>query len=536
MTAQKTATTPHETAAFGGVQFTYELEGCFEAQAKLLAELLDSQISHLPHPVGLILGTVHRNAVAICALAPDELVSETYLVMRILVDSSITAAYLLTGNEAERQNYLSVQPQTAFLNSAGPEEMIRQSRELTQIELIPSHRLKPLRDRIDLLCEKTGANRDSWLMVSASIFPHTAEMLAGTLWAYEFPFSTRAGKDAPLHSRDEFSLLFFMGTEVLYELIVHCSRVLDITPLKDQADLVHRKAIELMQRMHAGIDDPAQGGWDRLERIEHWGRRRLSRQFTEFEDGFRLSYEAGIIAPTLKQKDSSATFKHAALYLRRALNDLRAVWVLLSTGYTSQAATCAGSLFESSLACACLLRAENVRAFETKLSSATGNDFPWGPMEMSKMVCAEGGDVNNADPDYQNAWRSLYARYVWLSQLRHSTFQSVLHDVRGSNLNCGEYVIMALPNCGEADLPVKLGIAVGCLADIQQAIRGFVKALGFRAETGNVMFDDRMRQAHERLAELVQKFSAAKNPITIARTRFLLRHPPVERNHPTAKS
>jgi hypothetical protein len=285
-----------------------------------------------------------------------------------------------------------------------------------------------------------------------------------------------------------------------------------------------------MQRMHSGIDDPVQGGWDRLDRIEHWGRRRISRQLAEFENGFRLSYEAGIIAPALGHDGKPKKFKHAALYLRRALNDLRAVWVLLSTGYTSQAATCAGSLFESSLACSCLLRPEKIQAFEARLTSATGNDFPWGPMEMTRMLCAEGGDLNNPDPEYQNAWRSLYARYVWLSQLRHSTFQSVVHDVGGSKLDCGEYVIMALPNCTEADLPVKLGIAVGALADIQQATRSFVTACGFGEQTGNALFDNRMHEAHERLTDLVRCLSATKNPITIARTRFLLRHPPVERN------
>jgi hypothetical protein len=86
---------------------------------------------------------------------------------------------------------------------------------------------------------------------------------------------------------------------------------------------------------------------------------------------------------------------------------------------------------------------------------------------------------------------------------------------------------MAIPNCTDADLPVKLGIAVGALADIQGATNSMLSAFGYQGETGYVSFDTRKKNANEKIEELIGKFSQAKNPITVQRTRFMLRQPPV---------
>jgi hypothetical protein len=285
--------------------------------------------------------------------------------------------------------------------------------------------------------------------------------------------------------------------------------------------------IGLMAKRDIGISDPAEGAWDRLDRLEHLGARKLSHHLSDLEQAFRSSYEAALIAPTLRREADRGKFTYAALYFRRALNDLRAVWLLLSSGYTAQASTSAGSVFESCLASICLLDPDRVQEFKTWLKSVDGNDFPWGAMKMAQMASAPTADLNNPDPTYQNSWRALYARYVWLSQIRHSTFQSVLHEVHGGMLDSGDYVLMAIPNCDEADLPVKLGIAVAALADIQDATGAMLKAFGYEKKTENALFEDRRCKAREELSRLVQRYSNMENPITIARTKFLRRHPPV---------
>jgi hypothetical protein len=332
-------------------------------------------------------------------------------------------------------------------------------------------------------------------------------------------------------------MLYFMVGEFLFELICICSKRLNAPQFKDEAERFRCRLMDLMEKAHMGIDDPVQGTWGRLERVEHLGLQRISKHLADFEHAFELTYEAGVIAPTLRKVNQHSEFRHAALYFRRALNDFRAVWVLLTQGYTSQASTCAGSLFEASLATICLLKSENVQDFEAKLQSPTGNDFPWKPMKMAKMACADGKDLNDPSPDYQNAWRSLYARYAWLSKIRHSTFQSVLHDTSASMLDHGQYVVMAIPNSAEEDIPVKVGIAIGALADLQHAISAMTKAFGYGEQTGNPLFDERMRRSGEKIGDLVKKFSDLNNPITIQRTEFMLRHPPVPKtNGGTSKS
>lgn len=522
MNVQDKTSNRSEAAKFGGFQFTYELELCLESATDILGELLNLKVQELPHPVGLILGNVHHNARAVLALAPDALLSEAYLVMRVLLDSAMTGGCLLGAAESERNAYAQREARRTDLPGTTAEDFIQHAKRLEVLDEVPPHCFMPLQKRIDELCARTGANPDSWRVLAASIFPHTSEILAGSVASYAFRFG-REQKNLG----EEFSMLFFMGTEILCDLIRFCSKHIQVEQLYLRAKDIHEQVVRIMDTRISGIEDPAQGGWSRLERLEHLASKRLSPQLREFEDAFKFSYEAALVAPTLRKQSDAGKFRHAALYFRRALNDLRATWVLLTNGYTAQASTCAGSLFESCLAAICLLNDANVREFEAKLQSPTGNDFAWGAMAMAKMVCAKGHDLSVPNPKYENSWRSLYARYVWLSQIRHCTFQSVVHEVAAGKMDCGDYFVMAIPNCTDHDLPVKIGIAVSALADLQDATNAFVSALGYDGVTGNVLFDERKHRSEEVIAKLVGKFSQMKNPITIARTKFVMRHPPL---------
>jgi len=516
----------HSSTRFGGFQFTNELESCFADLTELLEQLLNSEVKNLPHPVGLILGNVHHYANGLLSLAHDQLVSEAYLVMRVLVDSGVNAGYLLAADEKERKRYLAQKVAGGPRSSEGPEQIIEQAKMLREADHIPSHRLGPIAERIDVLCERTSTDPDSWRVLVASVFPFSAELLAGSPQAYAFRFS-RKSSDERTSAGDEFSMLFFMGTEMLCQLMKLCSNRVQNDQIFEKTRCVHDRLLELMKRRDIGISDPVQGAWRRQNKLEYLAARKLAPQISDLEDAFELTYEAAIVAPTLRKSEDRGNFKHAALYFRRALNDLRTVWLLISKGYTAQASACAGSLFESCLASICLLQRQRVQEFEASLKSLDGNDFPWGAMKMAQMVSAPTADLNNPDPAYQNSWRSLYARYVWLSQIRHSTFQSVLHEVRGGMLTSGEYVQMAVPNCSDEDLAVKRGIGVGALADVQNATGAMLKAFGYEDQTGNAIFDTRWSNAKEAHGNLVAKLASSKSPITIARTRFARRHPPV---------
>lgn len=519
-----------EFAKFGGFQFSHQMELCFARMASVLGEILNAKAKEFPHPTGLLLANVHQNANALLSLAPNECLNEAYLIMRILIDTGVTFGYMLAADEAERANYFGQSLPSDYLHGASPEQLLEQAKSLTAIEAIPPHRVKSIRERIDALAAKEGINRDAWLMIVASVFPHSSEVLCGGPFAYVFQFLKNSDSNQSGRVSDEFTMLHFMGGEFLYQIICLCEKHVRISDFKAAAGVIHTESTELMHQANDGIIDSVKGAWARMERIEHFGTRKLAGALAEFEEAFESSYEAGVIVPTLRKKDGGSDFKHAALYLRRALNDFRAVWLMLARGYTSQASTCAGSLFEASLATTCLLKPEKVKEFELWQQSATGNDFPWKPMYMAKVACANGKALEDPDPEYQNQWRALYARYVWLSQIRHSTFQSVIHDTKSAALDSGDYVIMAIPNSTEGDLPVKISIAIGALADLHHAITAWLKAFGYGEQTGDRGFDARMEKVDKEIEAIIKRHANLKNPISIQRTRFMNNYPPVSKH------
>lgn len=516
-----------ESAKFGGSQFTQELESQFAASAALLESFLDAEIGVLPHPVGMLTASVHQSAKALLALAPDGLVLEANLVMRVLVDTALTAAYMSQADESERERYLTASRETNCLNDTAPANLVRQATTMMNFEGIGAHCAGPVLDRIDAVCAKTGSNPDPWKVIAASIFPPSANLLAGSATAYATWIKARHSPSADSGLGGEFSQLFLFGTNVLCELITTLCRPMGERPWTNSAKTIREHAFAVMKVRSTGIEDPASNAWNGLDRFEHFGIQRLKPHLLEFEEAFAFAYEAALLAPTLRPVGSVDSTKLSGLYLRRALNDLRTVWLMLERGYTAQASTAAGSLYESSLACICLLNPVHARSFQDHLGGPTGNDFPWGAMKMTQMACAQDFDVSQPNAAYENSWRALYARYVWLSQIRHSTFQSVIHEAKASTLDCGNYAIMAIPNCKDDDLPVKLGIAVGALSDILDATDAFVSSFGFSAETGNMSFDARRKNAGAALDSLIQRFSETNNPITVARTKFAHRHPPV---------
>jgi hypothetical protein len=309
-----------------------------------------------------------------------------------MVDSTLNAIYLLGTTESERKAYASAPISEDTLHSGTAEELVHQAKTLNQLDQVPAHRLKSMNERIDSICSSGRTNPDTWRVIVASIFPQSNHLLAGSIDAYVFPFSKHPGGGTIGHG-DEFTLLFLMGSNVIFELICALATHSDIGPLRSEAEKVHEEIMATMKSRNTGIEDPAQGARDQLDRIEHFGSRKLLSQLVEFKTAFIFSYEAALIAPTLRKENDRGKFKLAALYFRRSLNDLRSVWLLLQRGYTAQAAACAGSLFETCLAAICLLDIKNVQAFQAKLQTATGNDFPWGPMEMAKMSCASGYDL-----------------------------------------------------------------------------------------------------------------------------------------------
>jgi len=274
-----------------------------------------------------------------------------------------------------------------------------------------------------------------------------------------------------------------------------------------------------------GCSSAADGAWNRLGELELMATVKISGQIADFEGAFRDTYEAGVIVPTLRAKGRAVLdVRCAALFFKRALNDLRGVWVLLIRGYTSQAASVAASLYENALATTCLTHGNtNISQFLKKSDGA----IPWTPTEMAKMVIQNEGKKPQTK-DFENGWRALYAHYVWLCQIKHSTRQSVVHDTSASSLADKQYVVMALPNVRIEDIGVKAMVAIISLHRMLDAIEAFAKALGFKDELPvDHKFRERFHRARDTSWEAIKPLLNDPNPISIANSWFPKKYPPL---------
>jgi len=273
-----------------------------------------------------------------------------------------------------------------------------------------------------------------------------------------------------------------------------------------------------------GEQSPADGAWQRLDNLEAAAKTRLESQLKPFESAFRDTYEAGVIAPVLR-KDApvEADVRCAALHFKRVLNDLRSVWVLLQSGYTSQAASVAASLYENALATVCLtISKKNVQAY---LKTDSG-ELPWSPMAMAKMVVECEGNIPGTK-NYENQWRALYAHYVWLCQTKHPTLPSVVHDTSASFVREG-YVVMALPNVRPEDLPLKAQVAIISLQRAHESIDAFVNAFGLKGQQSSLhRLSECLSAAKDQAWTAYEPFLKAVNPISIHKSWFPKKYPPV---------
>jgi hypothetical protein len=155
--------------------------------------------------------------------------------------------------------------------------------------------------------------------------------------------------------------------------------------LKPRTDEVFKIGVSRMDS--DGGRKTVEGLWKACADVEAAARVRLLGDLSPFQPVVECCYEAGIEVPTLSAiHHDQEDMRFAALFLKRTLTDLRSVWVLLCTGYTSQAASVAAALFEHSLAVNALAgNPSNVQ----QLKASQHGDLPWSPMQLSRMMAEQ---------------------------------------------------------------------------------------------------------------------------------------------------
>lgn len=223
------------------------------------------------------------------------------------------------------------------------------------------------------------------------------------------------------------------------------------------------------------------GLWDACSDVEKRAVGNLSLELHPFVLPIVSCYESGVQAPTLPaRRHGLEDMRFAAMFLKRALTDLRTVWLVTHIGYTPQAATVAAALFEHALTVNCLAGSPE-RAKELKDSKL--GDLPWKPKELSRFAAEQRGVEDRAQgkkPDRKAidiSFRNIYSEYKFLCKIKHPTIRAASHDIGGTRVGADQYVVMAAPDLRKEDLPLKAIILVISIGRCFQAVRHFALSL-----------------------------------------------------------
>lgn len=230
----------------------------------------------------------------------------------------------------------------------------------------------------------------------------------------------------------------------------------------------------------------ADGLWDATYGAELGATHTLASQLGRFEVAARDIYEAGVLCPTIPSRRSrTLDLRIAALFLKRALNDFRAAWLLTLVGYTSQSASVAASLWEHALAVQVLAGNEE-RA--RKFLNSDGN-LPWTPRKLSTLSTL-------GEKDQDLARDEVYAAYKWLCKIKHPTGPTARWDTLATE-HGGKFVVMASPDVSEHDLLRKALIMLTMVSRLHQAEEAFANAaVPDRESAAYVDFAARLERAH----------------------------------------
>lgn len=239
------------------------------------------------------------------------------------------------------------------------------------------------------------------------------------------------------------------------------------------------------------------GLWRALSPLELVSSPKIAEMLKPFRQPITDCYECGVEVPTLPcKREATKDIGVAALFLKRTLNDLRAIWNLLLLGYTSQAGSVAAATFENALAISCI--AGNINRTEQFLKSAS--ELPWSVADLCRMYASQ-------TKRGENYWEVLYSQYKWLCKVKHPTIPSALHDAFSVSLTESEYIVMGAPDTREEDLPNKAFILSVTILKVTEAIESFALARRLDFEKRNVV------SWQNRLASIVTNLDTAVDPL-----------------------
>lgn len=266
--------------------------------------------------------------------------------------------------------------------------------------------------------------------------------------------------------------------------------------------------------------------WKMLDDVEQVTHEQSSALLVEWEPVVRATIEAGCLAPLVPAKNQRAPQLIAAgPFLKRSLNDLRGIWLMLQRGYSSQAASIAASLYENALTAAVLASSEKLAAEARKTKYA---EIPWSPKQLAQLDARRGLDIqakngkNITTKEYEDNWTISYYHYKWLCQIKHPTWQSVYHDIKGTRTAKHEYAVRPGPNNVPEDDHIKACILGGSVAKLLEACKSFFLALDADESSAEYLaFEDRANIAHFGVLKLMKRHQGKPSPVAVLDRSFI---------------
>jgi hypothetical protein len=371
---------------FGSRWFCLQMQQAFDRQSNFFSEILQTGKSEKFRQVLPLVNGVKETASVISGLLYNRSLNEAHVLMRLLTERVINLCFLLVASEAEIESVGSTK-KLLTLNKESKGSVEDLIKAASQFHFTETYDHELLEKKLTIIQQRSEVPKEFLCLAIASHFPIASEAMSGSAVGAVCHLKPCVEHDSEKYFQEEFSTLFFTGTLLLAEAISVIAKTETIIEIFSRSKQSLEKATDLMNKIKEPIEGSVQdlyGFWDTLQEVEYHAEKSLCKKLADYEDGFRLCVETGVQVTTLKHTNRGALqLKCAALFLKRLLNDLRTIWLMLNHGYTSQAASVSASLFENALVVQVVSKNKD-RAL--KLQAAASEKLPWDVAAMCKMV------------------------------------------------------------------------------------------------------------------------------------------------------
>lgn len=266
--------------------------------------------------------------------------------------------------------------------------------------------------------------------------------------------------------------------------------------------------------------------WGQLSDLEHMSRECREPSLKPWAELVSSCIEAGALAPMVpSDKSGDLRLITAAPFLKCTLDDLRAMWLLVEIGYTTQAAAVAAVLFENALTTAVIAESEDLALHARKAKYA---QIPWGAKDLCQLDAkreirlGEKQGRETTQKMYEDNWTISYFHYKWLCQIKHPTWQTATHAIKSTIVTGTEYAVRPGPNTLPEDIHLGIRVVGISLTKALQAIKSYFLSLeGDKESNEYTAFEKRANKVHFGVLKYIKLEYEKPSPITVLDRSFI---------------